>query len=181
MNIDLIALLAIVSLSVALIAALVAYVRMQRKLERFQEEEDAIKAKARQKAKAILDNAQEAAFQIANESVLTAEENRQEIKAKLGEVVGRQLKEYQKMVHGASGNIEAEVAKTIELKMDTAFKEAQVEIASYKKQRAAEIDNQAKQAVKQFSREVLGKSLDLAQHEDLVIQALEKAKREYGF
>ncbi len=142
MTTDLLALLAIVFLSTALIGTLGAFVRLQRKTRKFQQEEDAIKNRAHQKAQTILETAQDAAFQIASEAVVKAEENRKLVQDKIEDIASKQLREYQKMVHSATENIEGEVAKNLELKMDEAFRDANTSIEAYKKQREKEIDFQ---------------------------------------
>lgn len=181
MTTDVFALLAIVFLSVTLLAILTSYMRLQKKARRLQDEEDAIRSKAHQKAKDILETAQDAAFQIANDAVIKAEENRKLVQDKIEDIASKQLREYQKMVHSATDNIEGEVAKNIELKMDEAFKQAQAEIASYKQEREREIDQLTQEAVKKATREIIGKTLDISTHSDLVLKALEEAKHEYGF
>ncbi len=181
MTTDLLALLAIVFLSTALIGTLGAFVRLQRKTRKFQQEEDAIKNRAHQKAQTILETAQDAAFQIASEAVVKAEENRKLVQDKIEDIASKQLREYQKMVHSATENIEGEVAKNLELKMDEAFRDANTSIEAYKKQREKEIDQMAQDAVKKASREILGKSLDINAHTDLVLKCLAEAKKEYGF
>lgn len=178
---DLLALLAIIFLSTALLATLTGYIRLRRGLRRLHDEEDAIKAKAHQKAKDILETAQDAAFQIANDAVVKAEENRQLVQNKIEDIASKQLREYQQMVHSASTNIESEVAKNLELKMDEAFKQAESEIKAYKQERERQIDQLTKEAVKKATREIIGKTIDPATHTDLVLKALLEAKREYGF
>jgi len=181
MNTDLLALLAIIFLSTTLLATLTGYVRLQKKARRLQGEEDAIRAKAHQRAQNILETAQDAAFQIASEAIVKSEDNKKLVQEKLEDVANKQLREYQKMVHSASSNIEDQVAKNIELKMDEAFAKAEKEIASYKSEREKEIDQKVADAVAKASRELLGHSIDLSAHTDLVIKALAQAKKEYGF
>jgi len=65
--------------------------------------------------------------------------------------------------------------------MDEAFAKAEKEIASYKSEREKEIDQKVADAVAKASRELLGHSIDLSAHTDLVIKALAQAKKEYGF
>lgn len=57
-----------------------------------------------------------------------------------------------------------------------AYARAEQEIEAYKKQRMAQVDASIQQLVAEVSREVLGKVLTSRDHEDLVIQALEKGK-----
>lgn len=180
LNLDLLALLSILSLSICLIAILGGYLRLQRKLRRLEQEEEEIKHKARLKASKILEHAQEAAFQIANEAVLKAEESKHLVKEKLAEVAEKQLKEYQSMLKDSSTDIEKETIKILELKMDEEWAKLQKELEKYRIQKTDEINKKATEAVKRLSKEVIGKSIDVNTHSILLNEALESAKKEYG-
>jgi hypothetical protein len=181
MNIDLLALLAITTLSVVLVATLTAYLRTKERMRQMEEQADEIAHKAHLKATRILEHAQEAAFQIANDAILKAEVNKDLIKEKLEEVAGKQLKEYQQMLIDSSGGIEKEAVRMLSLKMDEEWIKVQKEIAAYKNQKKAELDNKAIEVIKRFSSQVIGKTMDSSTHTALLIEALESAKKEYGF
>lgn len=53
----------------------------------------------------------------------------------------------------------------------------EAELAEYKKAKMAEIDTLVKDKVLEISKQILGDSIDLKAHEELVIRALENAKR----
>ncbi len=52
------------------------------------------------------------------------------------------------------------------------------EIEEYKKEQIKKIDKEIYQILSQVAKEVLGKAIDISTHERLVIEALEKAKKE---
>lgn len=61
------------------------------------------------------------------------------------------------------------------------YDEIKAEIARYKESKIAQIDSIAREILTDVSKKVLGKSIDLRAHEDLVIKALEDAKRQNIF
>lgn len=52
------------------------------------------------------------------------------------------------------------------------------EIEEYKKERMKEIDRRIYQLIGEISKKIIGKTLDISTHENLVLQILEKAKKE---
>lgn len=61
------------------------------------------------------------------------------------------------------------------------FDEVKAEIERYKVSKTAQIDSQARLILIDVTKKVLGKAIDLRAHEDLVLQALEDAKRQNLF
>jgi len=55
------------------------------------------------------------------------------------------------------------------------------ELDEYHKNRLAEIDDQVRQIILSAAREVLGRSISLSEHEQLVREALDKAKKDKVF
>ncbi len=85
-----------------------------------------------------------------------------------------------------------DVEKTFKDKLDTLanllrdqtlqeFTIVQKELTDYKQAKMREIDERVKRIVKTAAAEVVGKTLSLADHQDLIMKALEKAKREGVF
>lgn len=58
------------------------------------------------------------------------------------------------------------------------YDEIKAEIERYKASKIAQIDTTAKEVLIDVTKRVLGKSIDLRAHEDLVIKSLEDAKRQ---
>ena len=59
--------------------------------------------------------------------------------------------------------------------------EAESEIENYKKERFKEINRKIYQMIGEVAKKTIGKTIDLSEHEKLVIEALEKAKKEIFF
>lgn len=68
--------------------------------------------------------------------------------------------------------------KIVEDKIEEAFRNAQKEISDFKTDRLKIVEDQIYEIIQNVSKIVLGKSLSLQEHEQLVIDALEKAKKE---
>ena len=61
------------------------------------------------------------------------------------------------------------------------FEEVKKEVERYRTAKETEVDRQVKEVLTDVTKKVLGKSIDLRAHADLVIQALEDAKRQNLF
>ena len=66
-------------------------------------------------------------------------------------------------------------------KIDADYEVAKKEIESYKKEELIRIDSGIYELLEEMAKEVLGKALSLAEHEDLIEKSLEKAKKEGVF
>lgn len=65
--------------------------------------------------------------------------------------------------------------------INQAYKQAEDEVAEYKKVRMSALDKTAINIIQQISRKVLNKEIEMSEHEKLVIKALEEAKRQNIF
>lgn len=68
--------------------------------------------------------------------------------------------------------------KIVETKIEETYKATQKEIEDYKTERLKKVEGQIFEIIQNVSREVLGKTLSRDEHEQLVMDALEKAKKE---
>ena len=68
--------------------------------------------------------------------------------------------------------------KIVETKIEEAYKTAQIEIEDYKAAQFKKVEIQIYDIIQNVSKIVLNKTLSLQEHEQLVIDALEKAKKE---
>jgi len=66
----------------------------------------------------------------------------------------------------------------LEKKMNEEVAKAEKEIEAYRLEQLKNIDNSLVKILSRVSQEVLGKAISLADHEELIIEALERAKRE---
>ena len=68
--------------------------------------------------------------------------------------------------------------KAIEEKFSESYKEAETELQTYKKDQMASIDKKVTSVLSDVAKQVLGKTIRLDEHEELVLNALEKAKKD---
>ncbi len=66
----------------------------------------------------------------------------------------------------------------LQKKVDTEFEKAKGEIENYKQEKIRQINKSIDELAMKLAREVLGKSISLEDHQKLIVEALEKAKRE---
>ncbi len=71
--------------------------------------------------------------------------------------------------------------KIIESKIEQEYARVQKEVEDYKNQMLKKADEQIYRIIKEVSKTVIGKSLSLEEHEEFIIDALNKAKREALF
>ncbi len=65
--------------------------------------------------------------------------------------------------------------------LEAEYEEIKRDIENYKASKIAQIDSTAHDVLIDVTKKVLGKSIDMRAHEDLVVQALEDAKRQNIF
>ncbi len=108
--------------------------------------------------------------------------------ARLEGEVKKFSEELARLMHAKS----AEVSAFVEKAQREQMKESQFFVANmlskiekdaqeYKKNKLAAVDEQIRQVVLSAAREVIGRSISLTEHEDLVTKALERAKKEKVF
>lgn len=68
--------------------------------------------------------------------------------------------------------------KIAEARINQEYQKLESEIAELKRKKLEELNNNINNMLLKISKEVVGKSLDISDHEDLVIKALDKAKKE---
>lgn len=71
--------------------------------------------------------------------------------------------------------------KEVKKKIDTEYQTTVKEIENYKKEELKKIDSDIYELLEKISKLVLGKALNLSEHEDLIEKSLEQAKKEGVF
>lgn len=90
------------------------------------------------------------------------------------------IEEAKKRLMELSGNISGEISKTYKSAEETLsqmIKNAQKEIENYKWEKMQEIDKKIYKVLIEISKNIIGKTIDFSTHEDLIIQALNQAKK----
>lgn len=134
--------------------------------------------KARRKGRALVEEAKIKALRIiadayGEEIQKIASEIAIEFKNEAVVEIGRFKKELEEKIVTVEG--------AAEKVLDEEYEEVKREIENYRQSKIAQIDATAKEIVIDAARKILGKSIDLRAHEDLVIKALEDAKRQNLF
>jgi len=75
----------------------------------------------------------------------------------------------------------SEVRSTAEEKIGQELVVAEEGIESYKQQKIKELDSQVYQMISEIAKKVVGHAIDLSSHQELVLEALERAKKEKLF
>jgi len=72
----------------------------------------------------------------------------------------------------------AEIYQSTKITLNNKVAETEKEIESYKKEELKKIDREIYQMLGEVAKKTIGKAIDLSDHEKLVMEALEKAKKE---
>lgn len=73
---------------------------------------------------------------------------------------------------------EVEVEKEVDTQVEKETIDAQSDVDNYKKAKIAQIDAQITKILTDVARQSLGRAIDLSSHEEIVMQALDKAKKD---
>ncbi|OGC98693.1 hypothetical protein A2W16_01305 [Candidatus Amesbacteria bacterium RBG_16_48_31] len=186
---------AIFILCTALAVVLSAYDRKVRELNKLKVRKQEFEDKARQRAENIISEARNRALSILEEVKLDAGKEEEGVREKLDEVARLQVIDYKNKLHNISNYIERRLneeadnfrialetetigtQQAVAKKINDKYARLEQELEEYKKHRWEEIESKLAEIIKQVSQKVLGKSLGVQEHSDLIIQALEEAKR----
>lgn len=181
--------------------------RLSQKYYKLKDLEKGKLAQAEENARKQIEDAQKKALEIVNRSQQLTEETRKQMQQQILQSISKQLQEYQQIMEQVKGvmlqeaseltgelkaaatadinKMSSEVQKTIsqqqaalQQKVDLEFSSISKVVDEYKEKRLEFIEQQITEMVIQTAKEVIGKSLSLQEHEDLIMQALEKAKSE---
>lgn len=91
-------------------------------------------------------------------------------------IAQKEFEDFRKIIREETVESQSIIGKRVNSEFDLAKKE----IEEYKKEQMAKIDSSIEAVLQKVAREVFGKTLSLSDHEDLIREALEQAKKE-GF
>jgi F0F1-type ATP synthase membrane subunit b/b' len=175
-------------LALVLLVLGVAYVRAERRLMlyKLREQEFAKKAKeqayktemlAENRAERIVSAASEKAAKIISDAEVLTDEARKNFAAYLKTaqetIVQRLTEENIRLVQ----DIVRELKQEAEARREKEFQRIDEEIRRYKDEQLKLVQTSIDEIVQDLARKILGRSISLADHEDLTMEALEKAKR----
>jgi hypothetical protein len=175
--------------------ALAAYERQERELKAIKKRQEQIEDKARERAFKILEDAKDRSLGILKEARIVAEENKEAIGKRLDEVADKQIKGYEDVLQTISKTVETDTVReleefehalkletvgaeqAVEKKLETEFANVRAEIEKYKQMKLKVVDEKMIGIIEEVTRAVIGKNLSLIDHAEIVMQALEEAKK----
>ncbi len=180
------------------ILAVSTYLTWRRKLRHLQRDEQLGVSAARQKAVRLVSQARDQAIQIISRARISADGNKVRLQQRLDEISASQLQEFQKLISNISKDIESDALKEIsefkqamELetiqsqrvvaeKIQDEYHRVQAELDQAKKEKLAQLDIKIKEIIAEVVKQVAGKTISIEDHEQLVIKALEEAKKQHA-
>ncbi len=142
-------------------------------------------------------DAKEQALEIISAATLDAEKERKIMKLKLDEISADHLRKFDEMLQNISKTVksstETEIkkfAQALEMetigaqkaaakKLEEAYDQVNAEIQEYKMNEMRKIENDVNESIAEITKEVLGKSIPISVHQDLIMEALKNAKKQH--
>jgi hypothetical protein len=172
--------------------------------------EEEILEQSREKARRIIEEAMISASRIEKNAKINQEELEKIIRGRLEEVADRVMQSYQNQLEKAknkdieiynniSKGIEKDLSKHTESlknilakqtidsqqivnqKLEKAYQSMIGEVEQYRQIRLSKVEEQMLEIIRKVSEDVLGKAISLVDHQQLIINSLEKAKKENIF
>jgi vacuolar-type H+-ATPase subunit H len=186
----------IIILSIVLAVVLFAYERLLEEVRKLKSERETVEVKSRQKAAKLVNDAREKAVTIVGEAKIDAQKWQEVLNQELDKLVQSEVGEYKQRIQSISNNIEDQVRSEAEdfkkvLEMETVdaqrviseqmkekYDTVEKQVEEYRQKKFKEIDEKAAEVLETAAKEVFGKLINLESHTDLIIAALEKAKKQ---
>lgn len=187
------------ALAIALSWLILSYRKAISKLTDYKQVQSKLVAKSQDQSMDIVNKAQQQALTIIASTNEFVRQSNQNFEKNLGAVSERELEALRQAVEAArqeilevSKNISKDVSSATQTtfeqlrasytqQLEKAFESTKADLEKYKKQKEEEIDKKVLAFIKDISAEVLGKSLTQRQHTQLVIKALEEARKKHVF
>jgi len=131
--------------------------------------------------KEMLQKLQESFQALLNTNKQTLENDSQELLKSFQEYLQKLKSTYEEQIEDTLKNIHSETLQALNSKLQDTFEKTQLEIAEYKKHKLQEVQKSIDTLLLRVSQEVLGHALPLADHQKLILDALEKAQKEQMF
>lgn len=191
--------LPVILLAIALCSLGFLYAKLYVRYSNLQEKEKFFEEKAREeseeylrnasrKAEQIIEEAREKAKELIQKSETIGDSVKDKLIAELDNVSQAQADGLRSVFSSVSKNFEqeaiAEIQKmrgSLESETKARVAEVQKEIEDYKAEELKKAEAEVREMVKKVSLQVLGKVISADEHTDLVIKALERAKKENVF
>ena len=164
----------------------------------------------RARAEKILEDAKAKSQEIINQAVSLNSQSTQSLNQALEKATNEQIMAYKQALENGKGesvktlnniskdiqnaaleevqafknNLQQEVAKSqleVQKRLEADFKSVDVQVEEYKKKRLAQIEGELNQILAKVTEDLLGKSLRISDHQELVMKSLQEAKQKNVF
>jgi len=165
-----------VLLTVMLGIVIYFYERLQKELKRLKDEQQKLIEKANQEYEEIIKSANKKADQIISSSITLNEK----IKQEASEAYEKALEKALEKLNQENINILNNISKDIEKHTALEYAKLQGDLEEYKKERIKKLEENIYDLLLEVSKQTIGKALSFDEHEELILDALNKAKKEKG-
>lgn len=192
-------------LTAALALLILSYEQALKQLQKLGKEKEDLRERAQKRASLLLDEARERALAIIEQAAIVRDDAKEEVRRAMQATSQDLLAKYHGMLddlkeeninlfknvskdikEGAvhevgdfqTGLHQETIAaqKLVEEKIRLAWEKAEKEIEAYKQEKLKAIDDSLDRVLQFVTKRLLGKTISLQDHEDLVLKALEEAK-----
>lgn len=184
----------------------ISYRKLIDKYYKLKEERDEFEKNIDKQKSAILDDARKKSAEIIQKTQLLTDETKSELTRELKNAIDKEVQNYMttlaqsnKQITQTLQNISNDIKNTslsemdnfknmliseskrsqgeIETAINQVVKNLEAELEEYKANRIGQIEVQIAQVIEEVAMKVIGKSLSVKEHEDLVLSALDEAKK----
>jgi len=192
-------LIAIVLLSAVLAVVLAGYDQRVKEINSLKEEQEETERKARQQALRIIEDARNKAISILQQVTIDTQRQKELLDSQVGEITQQQLKEYKQYLQKVSKEIEKGVEaqakdyqkileietvgaeKVVAAKIEEGYIKAEKDVEVYKQKLMDKAREEIVVIIAEASQELLGKTRTIDDQTELIMQALEEAKKQHVF
>jgi len=192
-------LIAIVLLSAVLAVVLAGYDQRVKEINSLKEEQEETERKARQQALRIIEDARNKAISILQQVTIDTQRQKELLDSQVGEITQQQLKEYKQYLQKVSKEIEKGVEaqakdyqkileietvgaeKVVAAKIEEGYIKAEKDVEVYKQKLMDKAREEIVVIIAEASQELLGKTITIDDQTELIMQALEEAKKQHVF
>ena len=191
--------IAIVLLSAVLAVVLAGYDQRVKEINSLKEEQEETERKARQQALRIIEDARNKAISILQQVTIDTQRQKELLDSQVGEITQQQLKEYKQYLQKVSKEIEkgveaqakdyqkileietAGAEKVVAAKIEEGYIKAEKDVEVYKQKLMDKAREEIVVIIAEASQELLGKTITIDDQTELIMQALEEAKKQHVF
>lgn len=186
--------LILVLLGIVHLSLLAKYKKLKAQEEKFKQPQDierrsqAILEHARLKYREIVDAGYKKAVDVVGDAKLFNDDTKRHILAEVSSVVARLSAEISERVLSEISDFEGELEAEVKVEKEASkrvlaggFDEVKRDIEEYRKGKMAEIDKRSGEAISAVVANVVNEAFPLDKHKELIVRALENAKRQHLF